>query len=55
MFHKKRIIENLSMILWTAVFTAMVFYGKHRSDVDKSMKTVESVMVECIKGCVDTE
>lgn len=55
MFDKKRVIENLSMLLWTAVFTAIVFYGKHRYDVNKSEKPTKSVMIECIKGCVDTE
>lgn len=55
MFHKKRVIENLSMILWTAVFTAMIFYAKHLDDVKKSEKATESVMMECIKGCVDTD
>ena len=55
MFDKKRVIENLSMLLWTAVFTAIVFYGKHRYDVKKSEKPTKSVMIECIKGCVDTE
>ena len=41
------------MLLWTAVFTAAVFYAKYRYDQGQQEKVIDSQREECLQRCLN--